>query len=90
MADARQKSRKILHYIKLFLIFVSKWHYMTNLDLAKLTTGAKGIAGIFGAQLAQTLPPSSADQTSEIVKIVVQIAIAVATLIGIFKKKKSA
>jgi len=52
----------------------------------KILDITKGIAGIGFVQLADQLP--TPDQLAEILKIAVQIIIAVATLVSLFKKKK--
>lgn len=52
-----------------------------NDSIAKLATGSLGIAG-------SELAPVIVDDTSNLVQIVVQVIIGIATLIGLFKKKK--
>jgi hypothetical protein len=51
----------------------------------KLTVGTLGLSS---SQVVQTLP-TDGTPTSEIIKIVVQLVIGVATLIGLFKKPKT-
>lgn len=52
-----------------------------NDSIAKLATGSIGIA-------TSELAPIIVEDTSNIVQIVVQVIIGIATLIGLFKKKK--
>lgn len=56
-----------------------------NDTIAKLATGSLGIAG---SELAPTIVDAIPADTGNIVQIVVQIIIGIATLIGLFKKKK--
>jgi hypothetical protein len=58
---------------------------MNNLG-QKLMIGSFGTAGVEAAQHIEV--PASTD-TKDLVTIVVQIVIGIATIIGIFKKKKS-
>jgi uncharacterized membrane protein YphA (DoxX/SURF4 family) len=58
---------------------------MTNFG-QKLIIGCFGTAGVEAAQHIEV--PTSTD-TKDIVTIIVQIVIGIATIIGIFKKKKS-
>lgn len=51
----------------------------------KLTVGTLGLSS---SQVVQTLP-TDGTPTSEIIKIVVQLVIGLATLIGLFKKPKT-
>jgi hypothetical protein len=51
----------------------------------KLTVGTLGLSS---SQVVQTLPTDGTPM-SEIIKIVVQLVIGVATLIGLFKKPKT-
>lgn len=52
---------------------------------SKLTLGTLGLSS---SQVVQTIP-TDGTPTSEIIKIVVQLVIGVATLIGLFKKPKT-
>ena len=56
-----------------------------NDTIAKLATGSLGIAS---SELAPAVVDAIPADTSNIVQIVVQIVIGIATLIGLFKKKK--
>ena len=48
-----------------------------------------GLVGIASTQSVSTVVPTDGTPTSEIIKIVVQLVIGVATLIGLFKKPKT-
>ena len=48
-----------------------------------------GSSGIIGAEAVQHLQLPTSTETKDIISIIVQIAIAIATIIGLFKKKKS-
>lgn len=46
-----------------------------------------GGSGVAGVELASSVQIPAAADTSEIIKIIIQLVIGVATLIGLFKKK---
>lgn len=56
-----------------------------NDTIAKLATGSLGIAS---SEIAPAIVEAIPADTSNIVQIVVQIIIGIATLVGLFKKKK--
>jgi hypothetical protein len=47
-----------------------------------------GTLGLSSSQVVQTVP-TDGTPTSEIIKIVVQLVIGIATLVGLFKKPKT-
>lgn len=53
-----------------------------------LDTLAIGSTGVAAAEVVNTIDPPASGDASEIIKIVVQLLIGIATLIGLFKKKK--
>lgn len=56
-----------------------------NDTIAKLATGSLGIAS---SEIAPAIVDAIPADTGNIVQIVVQIIIGIATLVGLFKKKK--
>lgn len=58
---------------------------MRNLGLKFLV----GSAGATGVEVAQHIEIPTTTETKDIISIVIQIVIGIATLIGMFKKKKN-
>lgn len=46
-----------------------------------------GLSGVGGVELATVIDIPTGPETSEIIKLLIQVVIGVATLIGLFKKK---
>jgi hypothetical protein len=46
-----------------------------------------GISGVGGVELASVIDIPTSTDASEIIKLIIQVVIGVATLIGLFKKK---
>ena len=53
-------------------------------NLANITIGSTGLAS---AEVVNSIELPTSGETSEIIKVVVQVIIAVATLLGLLKKK---
>lgn len=47
-----------------------------------------GGTGVAGVELASNIDPPGSTDTPEIIKVLIQIVIGIATLIGLFKKKR--
>lgn len=54
----------------------------------RVTSLFVGGSGVAVSEVASDIQLPSSGDTSEIIKIIVQVVIAVATLIGLFKKKQ--
>lgn len=55
-----------------------------------LSTFVTGFVGVGGVEIAQNVQIPTTTEVKDIVSIVIQLAIGVATLLGMFKKKKKA
>ena len=53
------------------------------MDVSKLIVGTSGVTV---AEVANHVEPPTSGDVSEIIKIIVQVVIGIATLIGLFKK----
>jgi hypothetical protein len=53
--------------------------------LLPLVTGSLGVSGV---EVVQNVDFPTSTDTSEIIKIVLQVVISLATLLGLFKKKR--
>jgi predicted AAA+ superfamily ATPase len=69
------------------LLSFGKINIMSNFDSVK--TMFLGASGIGGVELTSAVVEASASEGANIIQVVIQIVIGIATLIGMFRKKSN-